>query len=177
MYSFLSFLKSKQAQKDIKEPLISYNKIIGKSKSSLLGGILQKIEFICNMSTVQSYLKNWREVNFGNPVTKILTKKGWARREKWCDSGVRKELNFGNEVTEIPFTRIRLPRLMKCSKEKCVSSTVQEQQYWNLYIYIYIYIIIVNFVDLASFFRNEVQGSTKVRVLRSMVPLFFFFPF
>ena len=78
----MSFLKSRQAQKDIKEPVISYNKIIGKSKSSLLNGILQKIEFICNMDTVQSYLKNWREVNFGNPVTKILTQKGWARREK-----------------------------------------------------------------------------------------------
>ena len=34
--------------------------------------------------------------------------------------------------------------------------------------------IIVNFVDLASFFRNAVQGSTKVRVVKSKVPLFLF---
>ena len=31
------------------------------------------------------------------------------RREKWCDSGVRKELNFGNKVTEILFAQIQLP--------------------------------------------------------------------
>ena len=60
-----------------------------------------------------------REANFGNPVAKILTKKGWERREKWCDSEVRKELNFDNEVTEIPSARILLPRSMKCPKEKC----------------------------------------------------------
>ena len=28
-------------------------------------------------------------------------------------------MSFGNEVTEIPFVRIQLPKLMKCLKEKC----------------------------------------------------------
>ena len=40
-----------------------------------------------------------------------------------------------------------------------------------LKIYIYIYIIRVNFVNLASIFRNAVQGSTKVRVLKSKVDM------
>ena len=69
-----------------------------------------------------------REANFANPVFEMLIKKGWERREKLCDSGVRKELNFGNEIIEIPSTRIRLPRLMKCSKEKCLKGKNQSWQ-------------------------------------------------
>ena len=58
---------------------------------------------------------------FRQPYCRNSNKKGWERREKWYDNGVRKELNFGNEVTEIPFARFLLPRSMslKCPKEKC----------------------------------------------------------
>ena len=52
---------------------------------------MQKIEFICDMGIVQSYLGNWgKRVNFGNGVAEILTK---SMREK--------SLNFGNLITEI----------------------------------------------------------------------------
>ena len=40
---------------------------------------------------------------FRQPCCQNSNKKGWGRREKWCDSGVRKELNFSNDVTKSLF--------------------------------------------------------------------------
>ena len=57
------------------------------------GWILQKIEFIGDIGTVQSYLKKWgKRVNFDNGVPKIARKSKRGSKDKWCDKGEKKKL-------------------------------------------------------------------------------------
>ena len=73
------------------------------------GWILEKIEFICDMGTVQSYLgkrgcrNSNKKLNFGNLITKILAAQNYCPATRW--SAQRrigwKETNCGNQVVEI----------------------------------------------------------------------------
>ena len=55
------------------------------------GWILQKIEFIGDIGTVQSYLGKWKKiVNFDNTVAKIARKSMRKKDDKWCNGGGRK---------------------------------------------------------------------------------------
>ena len=52
---------------------------------------MQKIEFIGDIATVQSYLGKWgNRVNFGNNVVEITRKSMRESKDKWCDEGGRK---------------------------------------------------------------------------------------
>ena len=57
--------------------------------------LLQKIEFIGDIGTVQSYLEKWgKRVNFGNGVAEITRKSMRESKDKWCDGGGRKNLGM-----------------------------------------------------------------------------------
>ena len=52
---------------------------------------MQKIEFIGDISTVQSYLEKWgKRVNLGNGGAEIARKIMRESKDKWCDGGGRK---------------------------------------------------------------------------------------
>ena len=61
------------------------------NKTESFGWILQKIEFICDMCTVQSYLGKWGEKRISAMVLPKFWEKVWERREKWCDGWKEKK--------------------------------------------------------------------------------------
>ena len=67
-------------------------------KKQSFGIILQNMNFICVIGTVESYLGLWgKRVNFGITIAEIQ-QKVWERRRKMRE----KMLNFDNVNTEIP---------------------------------------------------------------------------
>ena len=83
------------------------------------GLILQNLNFICVIGTVESYLGLWgKRVNFGITIAEIQ-QKVWERRRK---RGREKMLNFGNVNTEIP-----LPNSY-CLGMKCAWSAQSEKK-------------------------------------------------
>ena len=75
------------------------------------GLILQNLNFICVIGTIESYLGLWeKRVNFGITIAEIQ-QKVWERRRK---RGREKMLNFGNVNTEIPLPNSYCPG-MKCA--------------------------------------------------------------
>ena len=68
--------------------------------------ILQKIEFIGDIGTVQSYLEKWgKRVNFGNGVAEIARKSMRESKDKWCDGGGRK-----NWISVMRLPKFLLPK-------------------------------------------------------------------
>ena len=67
--------------------------------SESFGLILQNLNLICVIGTVESYLGFWGErLNFGITIAEIQPKVWDRRRKRWRE----KMLNFGNMDTEIP---------------------------------------------------------------------------
>ena len=63
------------------------------------GLILQNLNLICVIGTVETYLGFWGErLNFGITIAEIQQKVWERRRKRWRE----KMLNFGNMDTEIP---------------------------------------------------------------------------
>ena len=76
------------------------------------GLILQNLNLICVIGTVETYLGLWGErLNFGIIIAEIQPKVWERRRKKWRE----KMLNFGNVDTEIS-----LPNSAACVWEVCV---------------------------------------------------------
>ena len=73
------------------------------------GLILQNLNFICVIGTVESYLGLWgKRVNFGITIAEIQ-QKVWERRRKRRE----KMLNFGNVNTEIPLPNSCWPGVLR----------------------------------------------------------------
>ena len=92
-------------------------RIIGES----FGLILQNLNLICVIGTIESYLGFWGErLNFGITIAEIQPKV-WERR---CKRRKEKMLNFGNVDTEIPLpnsaARVLSPVCpsVECSEKK-----------------------------------------------------------
>ena len=77
--------------------------------------ILQKIEFIGDIDTVQNYLEKWgKRVNFGNSVAKIARKSTRDSKDKWCDGGERK-----NWISLMRLLKFLLPEAATQVSVKC----------------------------------------------------------
>ena len=71
------------------------------------GWILQKIKFIVDIGTVQSYLEKWKKiVNFDNTVAKIARKSMRKKDDKWCNGGGRK-----NWISVMRLLKFLLPQV------------------------------------------------------------------
>ena len=71
------------------------------------GWILQKIKFIGDIGTVQSYLGKWKKkVNFDNTVAKIARKSMREKEDKWCNGGGRK-----NWISVMRLLKFLLPQV------------------------------------------------------------------
>ena len=68
---------------------------------------MQKIEFIGDIGTVQSYLGKWKKiVNFDNTVAKIARKSMREKEDKWCNGGGRK-----NWISVMRLLKFLLPQV------------------------------------------------------------------
>ena len=73
--------------------------IIDSTKNESFGLILQNLNLICVIGTVESYLGFWGErLNFGITIVEIQPKVWERRRKRWRE----KMLNFSNVDTKIP---------------------------------------------------------------------------
>ena len=77
--------------------------------------ILQKIEFIGDIDTVQNYLEKWgKRVNFGNSVVEIARKSTRDSKDKWCDGEERK-----NWISLMRLLKFLLPEAATQVSVKC----------------------------------------------------------
>ena len=58
------------------------------------------MKFICNMSTVQTYLSKWGEKRISATLLPKFWEKVGERREKWCDRCGREKKDFGNDIAQ-----------------------------------------------------------------------------
>ena len=87
--------------------------IIDSTKNESFGLILQNLNLICVIGTVESYLGFWGErLNFGITIVEIQPKVWERRRKRWRE----KMLNFSNVDTKIPLPRCEV--CMECPKWK-----------------------------------------------------------
>lgn len=60
------------------------------------------MNFICDMGTIQTYLKNYKDMRILAMVLPKFREKVGEGRDKWCDERRERKMNFGDVVAEIP---------------------------------------------------------------------------